>query len=92
MVGGLIAAASLPAQTRPPTDLEILNYALTVEHLEAAFYNQGLRQYSSSDFAQAPFFAKLGDVTAGEVYAYLTLIVCERLTPAFPRPPPCADV
>jgi Ferritin-like domain len=74
VVGGLIAATALPAQTRPPTDLEILNYALTLEHLEAAFYNQGLRQYSSSDFAQAPFFAKLGEVTANEVYSYLSLI------------------
>ncbi len=74
IAGGLLAAAVLRAQTRPPTDLEILNYALTLEHLEAAFYNQGLRQFSSTDFAQSPVFLQLGEVAALDVYAYLSLI------------------
>jgi rubrerythrin len=32
------------------TDIEILNYALTLEHLEAVFYTEGLKKFGKSDF------------------------------------------
>lgn len=32
-------------------DIRVLNYALTLEHLEAAFYNYGLSTFSSAEFA-----------------------------------------
>jgi rubrerythrin len=32
------------------TDVEILNYALTLEHLEATFYTQGLKEFDKGDF------------------------------------------
>jgi len=43
-----------------------LNYALFLEHLEAAYYTQGLNQFSQQDFADASL--------PSEVYNYLGLI------------------
>ena len=72
---GLIAAAILNAQsTTPPTDLQVLNYALTLEHLEAAFYNQGLRRFSSTDFGNSTAALNSGDFLSGNLYAYLSII------------------
>jgi len=36
-------------------DINTLNYALTLEHLEAAFYTQGLERFSDADFAAANY-------------------------------------
>ena len=64
---------SLGAQTAPP-DLSLLNFALTLENLEAAFYTQGLTQFSSADFGNSTFIQNFGSVIGGDVYAYLSLI------------------
>lgn len=90
--GRLMNAQSTPAPPAPSpaNDIEILNYALTLELLEATFYTQGLKRFSSGDFAQASFYQSLmtgsqvpsdappaGDTGTGlvqDIYAYLCLI------------------
>jgi len=58
----------------PSPDIALLNYALTLENLESAFYTQGLTKFSSADFGNASFMQNFGSVIGGDVYAYLCLI------------------
>jgi len=59
----LIASISLAAATpvpellkrADPSEVQILNYALTLEHLEHAFYVEFLAKYSAKDFEAAGF-------------------------------------
>ncbi|KAJ5261082.1 hypothetical protein N7478_011677 [Penicillium angulare] len=55
---------------RAVNDAAILNYALTLEHLEATFYQQGLQNYSHEAFMNAgfpdPFYANLQEVASDE--------------------------
>ena len=89
-------AALLPAQgTAPPAasvanDIRLLNYALTLEFLEAAFYTQGLSRFGPADFQASSFYRALqtasgvsatppasGESDTGlvqDIYAYLSLI------------------
>ncbi|KAI0697378.1 ferritin-like domain-containing protein [Cytidiella melzeri] len=39
----------------PPTDTVVLNFALTLEHLEAAFYTEGLSKLDAAAFADAGY-------------------------------------
>jgi hypothetical protein len=41
------------------TPIDVLNYALTLEHLEYAFYRDGLEQFSAEDFAAAGYAANV---------------------------------
>jgi len=62
-IGGAAAmmVASSPALTRLVAaqdftdDLDVLNYALTLEHLEYAFYRDGLDQFNSDNFDDGVF-------------------------------------
>lgn len=59
-----------PVTKRAVTDAEVLNYALTLEHLEATFYAQGLQNYSQAEFTNAgfadPFYANLLKLASDE--------------------------
>lgn len=55
-VAALAAVASAsPIKRNGVTDGDILNYALTLEHLEDTFYREGLAKFSSKDFVAAGF-------------------------------------
>ncbi|KAL4931822.1 ferritin-like domain-containing protein [Aspergillus undulatus] len=49
----LVGAALQLAQAGPFDQPDILNYALTLEHLEATFYEQGMKNYTKADFMAA---------------------------------------
>ncbi|KAH7303644.1 ferritin-like domain-containing protein [Stachybotrys elegans] len=55
-ISGLTGLASAaPAKRQSIDDAVILNYALTLEHLEDAFYQQGLSKFTEQDFADSGF-------------------------------------
>nr|ODN85434.1 hypothetical protein L203_05050 [Cryptococcus depauperatus CBS 7841] len=69
VAAGLVAAA--PVKKRDAiNDGVILNYALTLEHLEDKFYRDGLAKFSEKDFADAgfdaTFYANLKEVSKDE--------------------------
>jgi Ferritin-like domain len=71
LVGGTTLLAGLPGRALAgngmrASDATLLNYALTLEHLEATFYTQGLRKFGRSAFRTSSLFAGLGDLR-GEV-------------------------
>lgn len=60
LAGGMLLGAPKAAEahsTGPPTDIDILNYILTLEHLENAFYRAGMRRFNEKEFEGARVFA-----------------------------------
>jgi hypothetical protein len=76
------ALATLPlgmrnvkAQSMPDCDdVGILNYALTLEHLEASFYIEGLTRFSAKAFRNGTLISRLGPQHVDMLYSYLGLI------------------
>ncbi|CAI7583547.1 unnamed protein product [Penicillium glandicola] len=71
LTGAVIGLANAgPVSKRTISDADILNYALTLEHLEASFYEEGLKNYTQEDFVKAgmkdPFYANLKEVASDE--------------------------
>ena len=87
LLGGGALAAALPGAAQahqtpePPTDIDILNFALTLEHLEATFYTQGLKKFDRLDFRRffgpnrgLPPKAGLLDVAGAKVHEFFLII------------------
>ncbi|KAI9809344.1 MAG: hypothetical protein M1825_002636 [Sarcosagium campestre] len=74
------------------TDADILNYALTLEHLESTFYKQGLQNFTQEDFISAGFdetFFKNIQTVAGDEAAHVDFLT-KALTAAGGKPvEPC---
>lgn len=56
------------------TDVDVLNYALTLEHLENAFYRELTEEFSEGDFADADVLEDYETGADVTVYEYLTTI------------------
>ena len=73
---------SLPSWLRAQTgtgsttnDINILNFALRLENLESAFYQQGLAKFASKDFQNSATVQNFGGTKIGaNIYAYLQAI------------------
>jgi len=69
-LAGLAAAAPAPVSKRAIDDATILNYALTLEHLENAFYKAGLANFTQEQFVSAgfadPFYQNLKEIAYDE--------------------------
>ncbi|BFZ56146.1 hypothetical protein PYCC9005_003188 [Savitreella phatthalungensis] len=69
---GTVAASDIEKRQNAAgiNDAVILNYALTLEHLENAFYSQALARYSAQDFINAgfpaPFYRNLQEISKDE--------------------------
>ncbi len=81
--GAALAAAgvvgNLQAQTTTGGDVDILNFALRLERLEAAFYTQGLAKFGPGDFANSGFVKAFGPLGGG-VYPLFQAIQQHEVT------------
>lgn len=72
LLASAVSAAPAPSlKKRADIDGVILNYALTLEHLEAAFYAEGIKNFTAADFHKAGFngpnfYKNLMEVAADE--------------------------
>lgn len=73
------------------TDLEILQFALTLEHLEAAFYKEGFAKFPAADFlalgltqADIDGLTQIGATEATHVTALMAAIAGAGATPVQP--------
>ncbi|MCJ1298989.1 hypothetical protein MMC08_001780 [Hypocenomyce scalaris] len=70
LAGFAAAAPTVEKRQAAITDLQILNYALTLEHLENVFYLEGIANYSHAAFIAAgyadPFYQNLMETSVDE--------------------------
>jgi len=78
LAGGALLAvpgvAKAHTTARNVTDVDILNYALTLERLEKEFYRRVLDRFNEREFENAKIFDGLGDYIRSRAYGYFQLI------------------
>jgi len=60
--------------SEPAPDVPILNYALTLEHLENVFYRDGLDEFGDDELMEADVLSEFGDRIRMEVPDYLETV------------------
>jgi rubrerythrin len=67
------ALQSQHAEKKKPqsADIDVLNYALTLEHLEATFYREGLKEFAGDELMEADILEPFGETIRMEVPKYL---------------------
>jgi rubrerythrin len=66
-IGGSNTALAHEAGDDDVSDVDVLNFALTLEHLEYAFYRDGLERFSRKDFRRAKTLNGFGNRVKGDV-------------------------
>ncbi|WP_336023923.1 ferritin-like domain-containing protein [Halobellus salinisoli] len=56
------------------TDVDVLNYALSLEHLENAFYREALEEFDEDDFADAELLAEYDEELRTTIFGYVETI------------------
>ncbi|WP_435063061.1 ferritin-like domain-containing protein [Halobaculum sp. EA56] len=57
----------------PNPDVDVLNYALTLEHLESAFYREGLSEFSDDEIMMADVLSDFGEAVRMDVPEFLAV-------------------
>jgi len=74
LLGSVVAS---PLKKRAMSDADILNYALTLEHLENKFYGEGIANFTEAQFAAAgydsTFYANLKEISFDE-YTHVSFL------------------
>jgi len=85
---GAWAAPTIAARAAP-TDADVLNYALTLEHLEANFYAQALAKFDDKAFAAAGYpnwvrgrISQIAQHEASHVKLLTTALTAAKVAPA----------
>jgi len=71
---GALSSVVARAQMTPETvhDIGVLNFALRLENLQAAFYQQGLAAFAASDFQKSDAVQTMGSKIGVNIYSYLS--------------------
>ena len=65
------AQTSVTPPTTAQTDLNVLNYALSLENLEAAFYNTYVGKYTATDYSTSSYGPVFGATFNGNASGYI---------------------